>query len=127
MPGPAPRTVFGERFRVARFDHPRSFRQGSGRHGSTPAGRRTRGQGMTLTETRPETETEGSTASPRPTPTALERLVGTGSYASIGRLYIGFSLVFALVAGVVRLLVGLDIATDNAFLEARVPMLNASS
>ena len=82
---------------------------------------------MALTETRPETETEGPTASPRPTPTALERLVGTGSYASIGRLYIGFSLVFAVAAGVVRLLVGLDIATDNGFLGSRVPMLNASS
>ena len=34
---------------------------------------------------------------------------------------------FALAAGVVRLLVGLDIATDNGFLGARVPMLNASS
>src|SRR3954462_11220414 len=60
---------------------------------------------MAMTETRPETETEPATPDPSPTggvprpsgaPTGL---LGTGRHRSIGRLWVGTSLVFLGVTG----------------------------
>ena len=60
---------------------------------------------MAMTETRPETETE--TATPDPSPSGglprpaggLAGLLGTGRHRSIGRLWVGTSLVFLVLSG----------------------------
>jgi len=60
---------------------------------------------MAMTETRPDAETETATPDPSPTgglprPTGgLAGLLGTGRHRSIGRLWVGTSLVFLVVSG----------------------------
>src|SRR5882724_10514883 len=69
---------------------------------------------MAMTETRPDTETE--TATPDPSPIAglprpaggLVGLLGTGRHRSIGRLWVGTSLVFLVVSGGVGAALGAE-------------------
>lgn len=85
---------------------------------------------MALTETRPETagpSPTGGAGSERPAPGPLERLIGSGDHISIGRLFIGFSLILTMLVLVVRAVVGVDVATDNGFLGERTAMLGTSS
>jgi len=49
---------------------------------------------MALTETRPETERREDATTAPPPPSAVERLIGSGDHLTIGRLYVGFALVF---------------------------------
>jgi heme/copper-type cytochrome/quinol oxidase subunit 1 len=82
---------------------------------------------MALTETRPQTEGTPDGSPDRPVPGPLERLIGSGDHTSIGRLFIGFSLILTLLALVTRAVVGADVATDNGFLGGRTTMLGTSS
>jgi cytochrome o ubiquinol oxidase subunit 1 len=54
-------------------------------------------------------------------------MIGTGDHVSIGRLWIGLSLVLLLLALVGRLVFGIDLATDNGFLGENQGMLGGSS
>jgi heme/copper-type cytochrome/quinol oxidase subunit 1 len=60
-------------------------------------------------------------------PSEFEQLLGTGDHAMIGRLFIGFSMVFLLAGLLARILVGIDTGTTNGFLGSYVQMINASS
>jgi len=82
---------------------------------------------MALTETRPETAGTSPSGSGRPAPGPLERLIGSGDHTSIGRLFIGFSLMLTVIALLTRAVVGVDAATDNGFLGERAGMLGTSS
>src|SRR4051812_8395573 len=69
---------------------------------------------MAMTETRPEAETETATPTtsanaglPRPTG-GLAGLLGTGRHRSIGRLWVGTSLVFLVVSGGVGIALGAE-------------------
>jgi len=73
---------------------------------------------MALTETRPERTAE--VASPRPQPTAVEQVLGTGDHKTVGRLFIGASLLFLAVDLVVGALVHFDAASGGSILEADV-------
>ena len=69
---------------------------------------------MAMTETRPEAETP--TATPATNPSAglprpaggLPGLLGTGRHRSIGRLWVGTSLVFLAVSGVLGAVLGAE-------------------
>lgn len=60
-------------------------------------------------------------------PGELEELVGTGDHASLGRMYIGFSLLMLAAGLAIRLVVGLDLATDNGLLGSYLVMVDLSS
>src|SRR5437867_2603758 len=69
---------------------------------------------MAMTETRPEAETPAATTSTTPS-TGLPRpagglagLLGTGRHRSIGRLWVGTSLVFLAVSGVLGGVLGAE-------------------
>ena len=83
---------------------------------------------MAVTEMTPETEPEApAPPTAAASPGEFELLVGSGDHTSIGRLYIGFSLVFLIGALVARLVVGIDVATDGSLLGNRAPMLATST
>lgn len=82
---------------------------------------------MALTETRPDPTAAAPPPAHRPAPGPLERLIGSGDHLSIGRLFIGFSLVLLALALVGRLVLGLDLATDNGILGDNQGMLGTSS
>lgn len=64
---------------------------------------------MALTETRPSTDDGGSVADDTPTaPSPIEQLIGSGDHLTIGRLFIGFSLVFLALASLGLVLGGID-------------------
>jgi heme/copper-type cytochrome/quinol oxidase subunit 1 len=63
---------------------------------------------VTETETRPEASAESSAAVVAPAPGGLAGVLGTGEHKTIGRLYIGTSIVFLLLAGVTGALVGAE-------------------
>lgn len=69
---------------------------------------------MALTETRPSTE-GGSSDEAIPTgPTQVEELIGSGDHLLIGRLFIGFSLLFLALASLGLVLAGIDgLSTDG--------------
>ncbi len=70
---------------------------------------------MALTETRPSTDDGGSVADDTPmAPTQVEELIGTGDHLVVGRLFIGFSLVFLALASLGLVLAGIDgLSTDG--------------
>lgn len=69
---------------------------------------------MAMTETRPETGADAAPVGDEAGPGPLEQLLGTGDHLTVGRIYIGFSLMFLVVTLVGRVLVGLDqIGTDG--------------
>jgi heme/copper-type cytochrome/quinol oxidase subunit 1 len=82
---------------------------------------------MALTETRPEMAGTPAAGPQRPAPGSLERLIGSGDHLSIGRLFIGFSLMLGVLVLLTRAVVGVDVATDNGFLGERTGMLGTSS
>ena len=86
---------------------------------------------MAVTETTPpETPVAGGTSEHSPvrrSPGELEMLIGTGDHTSIGRLYIGFSLLLLIVALIARVVTGLDGATDNGILGVYEVMVSTSS
>lgn len=65
---------------------------------------------MTVTETRPETTAVEAEALPEPAPTSrgLPAVLGSGDHKVLGRLWIVFSFLFALVALVTAVLLGLE-------------------
>lgn len=70
---------------------------------------------MTVTEVPPDQRVASSAESPEPPQapapaTGLAALVGSAEPRAIGRLFVGTSLLFLLVAGVMGLLTGLDVA-----------------
>ena len=69
---------------------------------------------MALTETRPEQAVIDPTAE-RPPQTAIERVLGSGDHKTIGRVFIGASLLFLAVDLVVAALSNLDTATGDLF------------
>lgn len=73
---------------------------------------------MALTETRPE-HTEAAPA-PRAQPTAVEQVLGTGDHKTVGRVFIGASLLFLAVDLVVGALVHFDGASDGSILASDV-------
>lgn len=78
---------------------------------------------MALTETRPETAVSPVVASggvePRTTPTAVERVLGSGDHAVVGRILIGASLLFLAIGLVITALSNLHLAAGD-FLEESV-------
>ena len=84
---------------------------------------------MAVTETTPpETEAEAQSPAPRQGgPGELERLIGTGDHTTIGRMFIGCALALLVAAVLVKVLTGVDTATDNGFLGAYYDMLSLSS
>lgn len=83
---------------------------------------------MAVTDTTLPEQATGSTAvTTSASPGELEELVGTGDHASLGRMFIGFSLLLLTVGLAIRLIVGLDLATDNAVLGSYLPMVDISS
>lgn len=81
---------------------------------------------MAVIETTPETDPESSGDPLERTPTGLEKLLGTGDHTSIGRAFVGLSILFVLVSLVARALVGVDVITDNGFLGDTVTLLSRS-
>lgn len=59
-------------------------------------------------------------------PGELEELVGTADHTTVGRLYIGFAVLLAAVALVIRLVIGIDLVADG-FLGDYLGMLDQSS
>lgn len=86
---------------------------------------------MAVTETTPpEAPAEGGAAEPAPArrePGELEGLIGTGDHTTIGRLYIGFSLLLLVASLIARVVTGLDAATDNGILGVYELLVNTSS
>ena len=82
---------------------------------------------MAVTETKPpEAPVEGTdpeTPSGARSPGEFEILVGTGDHTTIGRLYIGFSLLLLLAGLVGRFISGLDAATDSGILGTTYQLL----
>jgi heme/copper-type cytochrome/quinol oxidase subunit 1 len=70
---------------------------------------------MALTETRPSTDDGAAVADDAPMePTQLEELIGSGDHLVIGRLFIGFSLLFLALASLGLVLAGIDgLSTDG--------------
>lgn len=82
---------------------------------------------MALTETRPDATADAPGVAGRPAPGPLERMAGTGDHVSIGRIWIGSSLVLLALALVGRFVFGIDLATDNGLLGDNQAMLGNSS
>ena len=61
------------------------------------------------------------------TPGELEELIGTADHTSLGRLYIGFSLLLLAVALAIRLVIGVDLATDNGIFGSYLAMIDPSA
>jgi len=72
---------------------------------------------MALTETRPATDPAGSVADDTRTgPSQIEELIGSGDHLTIGRLYIGFSLLFMALAAAGLALAGVDSLSEDGLL-----------
>lgn len=87
---------------------------------------------MAVTKTKPpeapEEGTQAGTPAEQRSPGELETLIGTGDHTTIGRLYIGFSLLLLLAGLIARILTGLDSATDSGILgEAYQLLVDTSS
>lgn len=63
---------------------------------------------MALTETRPATGDGGSTPDDPMAPSPVEQLVGSGDHLTVGRLFIGFGLLFLALSSLGLLLAGID-------------------
>lgn len=61
------------------------------------------------------------------TPGEIEELIGTGDHASLGRMFISLSLLLLAVSLAMRLIVGIDLATDNGLLGSYLSMVDISS
>ena len=79
---------------------------------------------MALTETRPPAAAAASGADDgaavRTQPTAVERVLGTGDHKTIGRLFIGASLLFVACDLVIAALVNLQASSGGEMLEATI-------
>lgn len=79
---------------------------------------------MALTETRPPAAAAASgddgAAPARTAPTPVERVLGTGDHKTIGRIFIGASLLFAASDLVIAALVNLHAASGGELLESSV-------
>ncbi len=83
---------------------------------------------MAVTHTTLPSQATGQRAASESTaPGELEEFIGTGDHTSLGRMYIGFSLLLLVVGLAIRLLVGIDVATDNSVLGSYVAMVDISS
>lgn len=83
---------------------------------------------MAVTDTTlPEHSTGPATVAAPAEAGEFEQLVGTGDHTSLGRMFIGFSLLLLVVGLALRLVVGLDAATDNGVLGSSLPMIDVSS
>lgn len=82
---------------------------------------------MALTETRPEEAGTPAPGSERPVAGPVEQLIGSGDHTSIGRLYVGFSLILTAASAITIAVVGVDRTLTSGFLGQRSPMLANSS
>ncbi len=83
---------------------------------------------MAVTGTTLPEQATGRQALPASAPPGeLEELIGTGDHASLGRMYIGFSLLLLAVGLAIRTVVGLDLAAGNEILGSHVAMVDPSS
>lgn len=83
---------------------------------------------MAVTETTsPQDTSDRPLAAESRSPSEIEQLLGTGDHAMIGRLFIGFSLVFLLAGLLARILVGIDTGTTNGLLGSYQQMVDTSS
>lgn len=83
---------------------------------------------MAVTETTlPEHATQRGAVPASAPPGEIEQLIGTGDHASLGRMYIGFSLLLLAVGLAIRTVIGLDLATGNDLLGSHLAMIDASS
>lgn len=77
---------------------------------------------MALTETRPDTTEPAAAVESEPVartqPTAVEKVLGTGDHKSIGRIFIGASLLFLVTDLVLTALVNFHIADGGDLIEA---------
>jgi heme/copper-type cytochrome/quinol oxidase subunit 1 len=63
---------------------------------------------MALTDTRPSTDDGTAVADAPAGPTQIEELIGSGDHLTVGRLYIGFGLLFLALASLGLVLSGID-------------------
>lgn len=63
---------------------------------------------MALTETRPATGDAAATTDDPMAPSPVEQLVGSGDHLTVGRLFIGFGLLFLALSSLGLLLAGID-------------------
>jgi cytochrome c oxidase subunit 1 len=82
---------------------------------------------MAVTETPPETEAAPAVEPPARRPGELERLLGTGDHTTIGRLYVGISLLFLISALVARAVLAIDQVLSDGFLGAWARLFDSSS
>lgn len=83
---------------------------------------------MAVTDTTlPEQATGPAAATTSAFPGDIEELIGTGDHASLGRMFIGISVLMLAVGVAMRILVGLDLATDSGVLGIYLPMVDISS
>ena len=71
---------------------------------------------MALTETRPETVVSAEPA-PRTEPTPVEKVLGSGDHKTVGRIFIGASLLFAVIDLAIAGLANLQTASGDSLLE----------
>lgn len=71
---------------------------------------------MALTDTRPSTEQDAPVDDARVAPSPVEELIGSGDHLLIGRLYLGFSLLFLALAALGATLGGIDNLTEDGLL-----------
>ncbi|MCZ7628102.1 MAG: cbb3-type cytochrome c oxidase subunit I [Microthrixaceae bacterium] len=83
---------------------------------------------MAVTDTTlPEQPTGSATVATPATAGEFEQLIGTGDHTSLGRMFVGFSLLLLVVGLAIRLVVGIDFATDNGVFGSYLPMVDVSS
>lgn len=78
---------------------------------------------MALTETRPHTAAPSGAeeaVAERTEPTAVEKVLGSGDHKTLGRIFIGASLLFVLCDLVMAAIVNLQAASGGDFIEATV-------
>ncbi len=83
---------------------------------------------MAVTETTsPQSASDSPASAKTSQPNVIEQLVGSGDHTMLGRLFIGFSMVFLLGSLVGRILVGIDTGTTNGLLGVYQQMVTNSS
>lgn len=83
---------------------------------------------MAVTETTPTPSAPGSPEQTKTRQTGeTERLLGSGDHTLIGRLYIGFSLIFLISSLIARIVVGIDTGTTNGLLGVYQQMVSNSA
>ena len=82
---------------------------------------------MALTETRPDTGADATSVGEQAGPGPLELLLGSGDHLTVGRTFIGGSLMFLVLALVGRILVGIDLVGSDGLLGSLRTLTDLSS